>query len=183
MSLVYFPLKVLLKTLFKLRDLGNSILVVEHDEDTMRAADHIIDIGPGAGTFGGRVVAQGTVDEVIEVPESVTGQYLSGKKFIPVPANRRPIDPKKMLKIKGACVNNLKNIDVDIPIGLFTVITGVSGSGKSSLINSTLVPYLNHELNGSRKTRVKCERITGYSQLDKIICIDFCLRNSENPVE
>ena len=162
----------LIKTLFKLRDLGNSILVVEHDEDTMRAADHIVDIGPGAGSFGGQIIAQGTVDDIIKVEESVTGQYLSGKKFIPVPSNRRKIDEKKLLKIKGAYVNNLKNIDVDIPIGLFTVITGVSGSGKSSLINSTLVPYLEHELNGARKKRVKCERITGYSNLDKIICID-----------
>ena len=162
----------LIKTLYKLRDLGNSILVVEHDEDTMRAADHLIDIGPGAGVFGGRVVAQGTVDEVIATPESITGDYLSGRKFIPVPSDRRKPDPKKMLSIKGATVNNLKNINVDIPIGLFTVITGVSGSGKSSLINSTLVPYLTYELNGAHKTRVQCERITGYSNLDKIICID-----------
>ena len=162
----------LIKTLFKLRDLGNSILVVEHDEETMRAADHIVDIGPGAGVFGGRVVAQGTIDDVINTPESVTGDYLSGRKFIPVPSDRRKPDPKKMLSIKGASVNNLKNIDVDIPLGLFTVVTGVSGSGKSSLINSTLVPYLSYELNGAHKTRVKCERITGYSNLDKIICID-----------
>lgn len=162
----------LIKTLFKLRDLGNSILVVEHDEDTMRAADHIVDIGPGAGSFGGQVVAQGTVDDIIAEEKSVTGQYLSGRKFIPVPMNRRKADGKKLLKISGACVNNLKNIDVSIPLGLFTVITGVSGSGKSSLVNSTLVPYLSHELNGSRKVKVKCDRITGYSNLDKIICID-----------
>ena len=162
----------LIKTLFKLRDLGNSIIVVEHDEETMRAADHIIDIGPGAGMFGGHVVAQGSIDDIIAVEGSITGQYLSGKKFIPVPSDRRKADPQKMLKIKGACVNNLKNIDVDIPIGLYTVITGVSGSGKSSLINSTLVPYLEHVLNGSKKAKVKCERITGYSNLDKIICID-----------
>ncbi|MCR4766644.1 MAG: excinuclease ABC subunit UvrA [Saccharofermentans sp.] len=162
----------LIKTLFKLRDLGNSILVVEHDEDTMRSADHIIDIGPGAGSFGGEIVAQGTVDDIIKEEKSITGQYLSGKKFIPVPSDRRKINDKKLLKISGAYVNNLKNIDVSIPIGLFTVVTGVSGSGKSSLINSTLVPYLEHELNGSRKKRVKCERITGYSNLDKIICID-----------
>ncbi len=162
----------LIKTLFKLRDLGNSIIVVEHDEETMRAADHLIDIGPGAGTFGGNVVAQGTIDDIIRTPGSVTGQYLSGEKFIPVPINRRPVDKKKMLTIHNASINNLKNIDVDIPIGLFTVITGVSGSGKSSLINSTLVPYLSHELNGARKSKVKCDRITGYSNLDKIICID-----------
>lgn len=162
----------LLHTLEKLRDLGNSVIVVEHDEDTMRAADHIIDIGPKAGILGGQVVAQGTADEISKVPESITGQYLSGRKFIPVPSNRRPVDPKRVLSIRGASVNNLKKINVDIPLGLFTCITGVSGSGKSSLVNSTLVPVLAHELNGARKKKVKCDSVKGYSQLDKLIVID-----------
>ncbi len=161
----------LINTLTMLRDMGNSVIVVEHDEETMRAADHLIDIGPLAGLHGGQVVAQGTVDDIIRCRESVTGQYLSGKKFIPVPSNRRKPGADH-LQIKGACINNLKNIDVDIPLGLFTCITGVSGSGKSSLINSTLVPFLSHKLNGARKQRIKCESITGYSKLDKIIVID-----------
>ena len=161
----------LLKTLYKLRDLGNTVLVVEHDEDTMRAADYIVDIGPGAGEYGGQVIACGTVNDIIKEEGSITGSYLGGKKFIPVPINRRK-PGKNVLKIKGASVNNLKNIDVDIPLGLFNCITGVSGSGKSSLINSTLVPFLSHKLNGARKTRIKCDSITGYSALDKIICID-----------
>ena len=161
----------LLKTLTKLRDLGNSVLVVEHDEDTMREADYIIDVGPGAGINGGKIVASGTVEEIMKCKESVTGQYLSGKKFIPVPSDRRPAGDKK-ISIKGAKIHNLKNIDVDIPIGLFTCITGVSGSGKSSLINSTLVPVLSHELNGARKQKVKCSDVKGYSNLDKLIVID-----------
>ena len=161
----------LINTLTMLRDMGNSVIVVEHDEDTMRAADHIVDIGPLAGRDGGQIVAQGTVDEIEACETSVTGQYLSGKKFIPVPKNRRKPDGRN-ISIKGACINNLKGIDVDIPIGLFTCITGVSGSGKSSLINSTLVPYLSYKLNGARKQRVKCDSITGFSALDKIIIID-----------
>ncbi|MBO4635623.1 MAG: excinuclease ABC subunit UvrA [Clostridiales bacterium] len=161
----------LLATLKKLRDLGNSVLVVEHDEDTIRSADHIIDVGPGAGINGGEIVASGTVDEIINVKDSVTGDYLSGRKFIPVPSDRRK-PGKDMISIRGASVNNLKNIDVDIPIGLFTCITGVSGSGKSSLINSTLVPVLSKELNGARKKKVKCKDIKGYSKLDKVIVID-----------
>ena len=161
----------LIKTLTMLRDMGNSVLVVEHDEETMRSADHIVDIGPLAGLHGGEIVAQGTVDDIIKCKDSITGQYLSGTKFIPVPVNRRK-PGADFLKIKGACINNLKDIDVDIPLGLFTCITGVSGSGKSSLINSTLVPFLSHKLNGARKQRIKCESITGYGKLDKIIVID-----------
>ncbi len=161
----------LLATLCKLRDLGNSVLVVEHDEDTMRCADHIIDVGPGAGINGGRIVAQGTVDDIIATEGSITGEYLSGKKFIPVPSDRRKPGDKK-ISIRGASVNNLKSLNVDIPLGLFTCITGVSGSGKSSLINSTLVPVLSRELNGARKQKVKCDDIKGYSALDKIIVID-----------
>src|SRR5699024_2601812 len=125
---------MLLKTMQDLRDLGNTLLVVEHDEDTMRAADYIIDIGPGAGIHGGRVVAAGTPEEVMADPNSLTGQYLSGKKKIPVPASRRP-GSGKVLRVLGAAENNLRGIDVDFPLGTFTVVTGVSGSGKSSLVN------------------------------------------------
>lgn len=161
----------LLATLNKLRNLGNSVLVVEHDEDTMREADHIIDVGPGAGINGGLIVAQGTAEEIEATEGSVTGDYLSGRKFIPVPKNRR-VPGKDFLKLRGATANNLKNIDVDIPLGLFTCITGVSGSGKSSLINSTLVPALEHHLNGARRNKVKLKDLKGYSNLDKIIVID-----------
>ena len=127
----------LLQTFYHLRDLGNSVLVVEHDEETMRAADQIIDIGPGAGEHGGTIVAQGTAAEIMKVENSVTGQYLSGKKFIPLPKRRRKPD-ERSIEIIGAAGNNLKEIDVQIPIGLFTVVTGVSGSGKSTLINDIL---------------------------------------------
>ena len=127
----------LLQTFYHLRDLGNSVLVVEHDEETMRAADQIIDIGPGAGEHGGTIVAQGTAAEIMKVEHSVTGQYLSGKKFIPLPKSRRKPD-ERSIEIIGAAGNNLKEIDVQIPIGLFTVVTGVSGSGKSTLINDIL---------------------------------------------
>ena len=161
----------LLETLCKLRDLGNTVLVVEHDEDTMRLSDEIVDIGPLAGVNGGKVVAQGTVDEICKVSESLTGQYLSGKKFIPVPINRREAS-EDFIEIRGASCNNLKNVDIDIPLGVFTCITGVSGSGKSSLVNSTLVPFLSHKLNGAKKVKVKCDSIKGFSKLNKIIEID-----------
>ncbi len=127
----------LLATLKHLRDLGNTVLVVEHDEDAIREADHIIDIGPGAGVHGGSVVAEGTFQEIIKNDASLTGQYLSGKKAIEVPAKRIPRDKKKVVKLTGASGNNLKDVNLEIPVGLFTCVTGVSGSGKSTLINDT----------------------------------------------
>jgi len=161
----------LLDTLKHLRDLGNTLLVVEHDEETMYAADQIIDIGPGAGEHGGEVVAQGTVEEIKKVPESITGQYLSGKKFIPVPKTRRKGNGKK-LTIKGAKANNLKNIDVTIPLGTFTVVTGVSGSGKSTLVNDILYQALAHDLYGSRTHPGAHDKIVGINNIDKVINID-----------
>lgn len=160
----------LLATLKNLRDLGNSLLVVEHDEDTMREADCIVDIGPGAGDHGGEVVAVGTAEEIMKVPESITGQYLSGKLRIPVPDRRRK--PTGMIKIWKAAENNLKNIDVEIPLGVFTCVTGVSGSGKSSLINEILYKRLAKELNRARVVAGKHQKITGIEQLDKVIDID-----------
>ena len=161
----------LLQTFYHLRDLGNSVLVVEHDEDTMRAADQIIDIGPGAGEHGGTVVAQGTAAEIMQVDNSVTGQYLSGKKFIPLPKRRRKPD-EHCIEIIGAAGNNLKEIDVQIPIGLFTVVTGVSGSGKSTLINDILYNALAAKLHGARLRPLKHKEIRGLEQIDKIINID-----------
>ena len=130
----------LLETLVHLRDLGNTVIVVEHDEDAIRAADHIIDIGPGAGVHGGQVVAEGSMQDIMDVPESLTGQFLSGKRGIVVPKNRVPADPEKVLKLVGAKGNNLKDVTLTLPVGLFTCVTGVSGSGKSTLINDTLFP-------------------------------------------
>lgn len=160
----------LLRTLFRLRDLGNSVIVVEHDEDTMRAADFIVDVGPGAGEHGGRIVATGTADEIMKVPESVTGQYLSGKLQIPVPPARRK--PAGWLTIKGAQEHNLKNIDVRFPLGVFTCVTGVSGSGKSSLVNEILYKVLANKLNRARHIPGKYKAIEGYEVLDKVIDID-----------
>ena len=160
----------LLNALKNLRDLGNTLIVVEHDEDTMYAADYIVDIGPGAGSEGGEVTALGTAEDIMKVPESVTGQYLSGKKFIPIPTSRRiPVD---FLEIKGAAENNLKNIDVKIPIGVFTCVTGVSGSGKSSLINEILYKKLTKKLNRAITLPGKHKTITGVEKLDKVINID-----------
>ena len=161
----------LLQTFYHLRDLGNSVLVVEHDEETMRAADQIIDIGPGAGEHGGTIVAQGTAAEIMKVENSVTGQYLSGKKFIPLPKRRRKPD-ERSIEIIGAAGNNLKEIDVQIPIGLFTVVTGVSGSGKSTLINDILYNALAAKLHGARLRPLKHKEIRGLEQIDKIINID-----------
>lgn len=160
----------LLNTLKNLRDLGNTLIVVEHDEDTMLEADHIVDIGPGAGSHGGEVVAQGTAREIMEIDESITGQYLSGKKQIPVPETRRK--PKGWLTITGAKENNLKNISVEIPIGVMTCVTGVSGSGKSSLVNEILYKRLARDLNRARTIPGKHKNIGGIKKLDKVIAID-----------
>ena len=161
----------LLATLKNLRDLGNSLIVVEHDEDTMRSADYLIDIGPGAGVHGGQVVAAGTPVEVMANPDSLTGQYLSGKKKIEVPAVRRPGNGK-VLKVIGAAENNLRHIDVEFPLGTFTVVTGVSGSGKSSLVNEVLFKRLGAELMRMKVRPGKCDRIEGMEQLDKVVNID-----------
>ena len=161
----------LLQTFYHLRDLGNSVLVVEHDEETMLAADQIIDIGPGAGEHGGTIVAQGPAAEIMKVENSVTGQYLSGKKFIPLPKHRRKPD-ERFLEIIGAAGNNLKDIDVKIPVGLFTVVTGVSGSGKSTLINDVLYNALAARLHGARLRPLQHKEIRGLEQIDKIINID-----------
>ena len=160
----------LLATLQHLRDLGNSVIVVEHDEDTMRAADYIVDIGPGAGRNGGEVVAVGTADDIMACKESVTGAYLSGRIKIPVPATRRK--PTGWLKVRGARENNLKNIDVDIPLGVVCCVTGVSGSGKSSLVNEILYKHLARDLNRARCIPGKHDGIDGIEQLDKVIDID-----------
>lgn len=161
----------LLATLKRLRDLGNTVIVVEHDEDTMYAADMVIDIGPGAGVHGGNVIAQGTAEEIKNIPDSITGQYLSGRKKIPVPKKRRKAKPVS-ITIKGAKENNLKNLDVKIPLGVFTCVTGVSGSGKSSLINEVLYKNLAKKLYGSSEKGGKCKEIVGVENIDKIINID-----------
>ena len=162
----------LLATLKKLRDLGNTLIVVEHDEDTMYAADQIIDIGPGAGSHGGNVMAQGTAEEIKNVKNSVTGQYLSGRKRIPVPKKRRKMVKGKVIEVQGATENNLKNISVKFPLGLFTCVTGVSGSGKSTLINEVLYKTIAKELNGANEKPGKCKGVKGLEQIDKIINID-----------
>lgn len=163
----------LLKTLTHLRDLGNTVLVVEHDEDAIRMADHVIDIGPGAGVHGGNVVAEGTMEEIIANPNSLTGQYLSGQKQIRVPTERTPKDPKKVVQLIGATGNNLKDVTLEIPVGLFSCITGVSGSGKSTLINDTFFKIAHTELNGATTaTPAPYKTIKGLQHFDKVIDID-----------
>lgn len=161
----------LIATLTKLRDVGNTLIVVEHDEDTIRAADFVVDVGPGAGVHGGEIVCAGTVQDVINCPESITGKYLSGELSIPVPTERRKGNGHSIV-VHGVRKNNLKNIDVTIPLGCMTLITGVSGSGKSSLVNEVLLPYLSEKLNRAKPTAVECDGIDGIEYLDKVIAID-----------
>ncbi|MDX9685959.1 excinuclease ABC subunit UvrA [Halopseudomonas formosensis] len=163
----------LLSTLIHLRDLGNTVIVVEHDEDAIRLADHVVDIGPGAGVHGGRIVSHGTPEQVMADPNSLTGQYLSGAKKIPVPGKRIPPSKDKWLRLKGACGNNLKKVDLEIPVGLFTCVTGVSGSGKSTLINNTLFPITATALNGATTLdAAPYDSFDGLQHLDKVVDID-----------
>ncbi len=162
----------LLETLKRLRDLGNSVIVVEHDEDAINAADHVVDMGPGAGVHGGQVVAQGTPEEIQRASQSLTGQYLSGKKQIPVPKKRGKVDLKKILRIKGASGNNLKNVTLDLPVGALVCVTGVSGSGKSTLINDTLYKTVSHHIYASSDEPAPFESIDGLDHFDKVINVD-----------
>lgn len=163
----------LLSTLIHLRDLGNTVIVVEHDEDAIRAADHVIDIGPGAGVYGGEVVAEGPPSAIMKNTLSLTGQYLNGTRKIAIPKQRVPFDPKKVLTLSGARGNNLKNVTLTLPVGLFTCITGVSGSGKSTLINNTLFPLAQRELNGGSSLEISpYTSIKGLGHFDKVIDID-----------
>jgi excinuclease ABC subunit A len=162
----------LIETLKRLRDLGNSVIVVEHDEEAIAAADYVVDMGPGAGVHGGEIVAQGTPAEILRHPDSLTGQYLSGRKTIAMPARRRKPEPERMLRITGARGNNLKDVTVDLPVGLFVAITGVSGSGKSTLINDTLYTAVAHHLYGSSAEPAEHESIEGLDFFDKVINVD-----------
>jgi len=162
----------LIDTLTRLRDLGNTLIVVEHDEDTIRTADWIVDIGPGAGEHGGRVVHSGDLDGLLASTESVTGAYLSGRRSIPMPATRRPVDRKRQLTVVGAKEHNLRDIDVSFPLGVLTAVTGVSGSGKSTLVNSILYTVLANELNGARQVAGRHKRVTGLEHLDKVVHVD-----------
>jgi len=162
----------LIDTLTRLRDLGNTLIVVEHDEETIRTADWIVDIGPGAGEHGGKVVVSGSYEELIASKESITGAYLSGRRSIEIPSERRPFDPKRQLVIKGAKENNLKDIEVNIPLGLFVSVTGVSGSGKSTLVNDILYTTLANKLNGARLVPGRHRTVSGIDQLDKVVHVD-----------
>jgi excinuclease ABC subunit A len=161
----------LLETLKRLRDLGNTVIVVEHDEDAIRTADHVLDIGPGAGIHGGHVIAEGTVDDIVATPASLTGKYLSGEMIVPIP-ERRPRNPRRVLKVVNARGNNLKNVSVEIPLGLFTGVTGVSGGGKSTLLIDTLYKAIARKLNGASEAPAPHDRIEGLEHLDKVIDID-----------
>jgi excinuclease ABC subunit A len=162
----------LIDTLTRLRNLGNTLIVVEHDEETIRTADWVVDIGPGAGEHGGKVVVSGSYDDLIASEESITGAYLSGRKSIAIPDKRRPIDPKRQLVVKGAKENNLQNIDVEVPLGVFVSVTGVSGSGKSTLVNDILYTTLANKLNGSRLVPGRHRTVTGIDLLDKVVHVD-----------
>jgi excinuclease ABC subunit A len=162
----------LLNTLTYLRDLGNTVIVVEHDEDAIRSSDHVVDIGPGAGIHGGKVIAQGTPDDIASNPDSITGHYLSGKESITIPSELKPYDKKRVLKITGARGNNLKNVTLEVPAGLFTCVTGVSGSGKSTLINDTLYPIAANNLNRANQDIAPHDDITGLEHFDKVVDID-----------
>ena len=162
----------LIETLTRLRDLGNTLIVVEHDEETIRTADWIVDIGPGAGEHGGKVVVSGSYEELIASKESITGAYLSGRKSIAIPEKRRPLDPKRKLVIKGAKENNLKDVEVEIPLGVFVSVTGVSGSGKSTLVNDILYTTLANKLNGARLVPGRHRTVTGVDLLDKVVHVD-----------
>jgi len=162
----------LIETLTRLRDLGNTLIVVEHDEETIRTADWVVDIGPGAGEHGGKVVVSGSYEDLIASKESITGAYLSGRRAIEIPKSRRALDPKRQLVIKGAKENNLKDVEVSIPLGTFVAVTGVSGSGKSTLVNDILYSTLANKLNGARIVPGRHKTITGIDQLDKVVHVD-----------
>ncbi len=162
----------LLNTLFRLRDLGNTVIVVEHDEDAILHADHVVDIGPGAGVHGGQIIASGTPDDIKAHPDSLTGQYLSGKIKIEIPKELHPKNPDRLITVQGACGHNLKEVTVDFPIGLLTCVTGVSGSGKSTLVNDTLYRYAARLINKASEQHAPCEHITGLEQIDKVVDID-----------
>src|SRR4030095_10747616 len=162
----------LIQTLLRLRDLGNTLIVVEHDEDTIRASDWVVDIGPGAGEHGGRVVVSGPVDDLLRCEGSMTGAYLSGRRSIPIPAVRRPPTKRRAVTVHGAREHNLRDVTVSFPLGCFVAVTGVSGSGKSTLVNDILATVLANKLNGARQVPGRHTRITGIDELDKLVRVD-----------